>query len=566
MHFQYIPYIWLLLVSAAVTAVLGVYAWRHRTVPGAAPFSVLMLAVVAWTLANALEMAGTDLSTKLFWANVQYLSYVPVSTAWLALALQYTGRDEWLTRRNLALLLIVPILIAVLAWTNDLHGWLRRNVHLDSAGSFPVVGKTYGPFFWIHVAYNYGLLLVTAFLFVKALRHAPSLYRKQTLVLLIGLLMPLPWSVLYGLSLSPVPRHDLSPAVFGLSGVVVAWGLFRYRLFDLMPVARATVVEGMGDSVIVLDAQNRIVDLNPAAQEVLGWTASRAIGQPATEVFNDWPELVALCRDPTATQTELVRRQGEAEQHYDSRRSSLTDRRGRSIGQVILLHDITDRKRAEVQLLQQQRALAVLQERERLARELHDGLSQVLGYVKMQAQAARELLSRDQTATADAHLARLAAVAQDAHTDVRESILNLGVATLPERGFLPALEESLQRFEQNSGIRTELAVPAELVDQPFEPIVEVQLLRIIQEALTNVRKHAGARSVRVAFTIHAGHAQVVVEDDGRGLDPGRLPAGGEQKFGLRFMRERAEEVGGNVQMHSASGEGTKVTVRVPRGG
>jgi hypothetical protein len=94
MHFQYIPYIWILLVSAVVTAALGIYAWRHRDVSGAASFAVLMLAALVWSLANALEMAGTDLPTKLFWANVQYLCYVTLPVAWLALALHSPGAPQ----------------------------------------------------------------------------------------------------------------------------------------------------------------------------------------------------------------------------------------------------------------------------------------------------------------------------------------------------------------------------------------------------------------------------------------------------------------------------------------
>jgi hypothetical protein len=189
MHFQYIPYLWILIASAAVTAALGTYAWRHRTVPGATPFAVLMLLAVVWSLANALEMAGTDLPTKLFWANVQYLCYVTLPVAWLALALQYTYRGEWLTRRNLALLTIEPLITVALVWTNDLHGLMRRNVHLDTAGPFPVIGKTFGPWFWVHAAYTYVLILLTLYLFVAALRGSP-LYRRQTQLLLIRAFCP----------------------------------------------------------------------------------------------------------------------------------------------------------------------------------------------------------------------------------------------------------------------------------------------------------------------------------------------------------------------------------------
>ncbi len=564
MHFQYIPYIWVLLASAVVTAALGAYAWRQRAVPGGAPFAFLMLIATVWALANALEMAGADLPTKLFWANVQYLCYGTLPVAWLALALQYTGRDEWLTRRNLALLMIEPLITVILVWTNPLHGLMRRGVHLDTAGPFPVIGKTFGPWFWVHAAYTYLLLSLNIYLFVATLRTSP-LSRRQTRVLLIGTLLPVVWNALYNFGLSPIPRHDVAPAVLSLSGVVIAWGLFRHRLFDLVPVARTTVVEGMDDGVMVLDAGNRIVDLNPAAQRIVGRPASQALGRPAAEVL---PDMIALCHDAAMTRIELAWGEGDAAPYYDVRCSPLTDGRGRRIGQLIVWHDITERRRARTQLLQQQRALAVLEERERLARELHDTLGQVLGYVNVQAQAARELLSSGQTREADAHLARLAVIAQDAHTDVREYILSVKAALSPEGGFLAALDQYLRRFEQHHEIQTEWIVPHDLTEGVLEPVVEVQLLRIIQEALTNVRKHASVRSVRVAFAIHADQAQVLVEDDGCGFEPISLPqswgrAGEGAHFGLRIMRERAEAVGGSLLVRSAPGQGTKVIVQVP---
>jgi len=278
MHFQYIPYIWLLVVSAAIAAGFGIYAWRHRSVPGATPFAAVCLTAVVWALSNALEMAGTDLPTKLFWANVQYLVYAALPVTWLALALEYTGRGAWLTPRRLAVLAAEPAITVVLAWTSQFHGLIRQNVILNSSGPFPVIGKTYGPWFWIHVGYSYVLFAMSIYLLVVALRRAPSLYRRQTLTVLIGLCLPLIWNVLYTLGLSPVPRHDLAPAVLGLSGVVVGVGLFRLRLFDIGPIARNTVIDSMDDGMVVLDAQNRIVDLNPAAEKLLGVAASQAVG------------------------------------------------------------------------------------------------------------------------------------------------------------------------------------------------------------------------------------------------------------------------------------------------
>ncbi|MBN1139222.1 MAG: PAS domain S-box protein, partial [Anaerolineae bacterium] len=384
MHFQYIPYIWVLLPSACMAAALGVYAWRRRSVTGARPFVVVSVTAVVWALANGLEMAGADLPTKLFWANLHYACYGTLAIAWLALMLEQTGHGKWLTGRRLALLAIVPALTVVLAWTNELHGLMRQNVRLDTSGDFSVIAKTYGPWFWVAATYNWCLSASGIYLALATMRRAQPLYRRQTLVILVGYLLPLAWNLLYALSLSPVPRHDLAPAMLGLSGVIVGIGLFRFRLFDVGPIAYDTVIDSMDDGMVVLDAQERVVDLNLAAGRILGQSSNEAIGQPAGRLLAAWPGLIRLYHDPAVTQAELVLDQEGAQRIYDVRVSPLADAHNRSIGQVIAWRDVTKRKQAEEAL---RRANAELQARNEeldafahtVAHDLTSSLSFIVG-------------------------------------------------------------------------------------------------------------------------------------------------------------------------------------------
>ena len=567
MHFQLISYVWVLLASALVTAAVGFYAWRQRGGPGARPVAAISATAAAWSLANALEMAGTDLPTKLFWANVQYACYGTLPLASLALALDYAGREQWLTRGRLARLAVVPIITLVLAWTDFPPGLVRQNVYLDTAGPFPVIGKTYGPWFWVFATYSYVLFSSAIYFLVQVWRQASPPHRGQPLVLLIALVVPLIWNALYSLGLSPVPRHDIAPAIVCLSDIVAAWGLFRFRLLDIVPIARNAVIENIDSGVIVMDQQQRVVDLNRSAQRILDYPAARAIGRQAEEVFDTWPDLAALYQG-TAARVEVALEVDDAPHYYESHISPLTDQDGQQVGRVIILHDITEYRKARAQLFQQQLALAVLEERERIARELHDSLGQVMAYVNTQAQAVCELLSQGQTSMAENYLARLIAVAQEAQGDVREYIASVKGATSSQSSFFSTLAQYLQRFGLNYKIHTELTVAEGLAEDALEPAVEVQLLRIIQEALANVRKHAGAGVVRVSLDVEgsqpAGRVmQVTVQDDGRGFDLALPSAGGEQSFGLGIMRERAEGIGSRLELHSTPGQGTSVIVRVP---
>ncbi len=556
-HYAYTPYIWPLLAPAVFTAVLVVFVWRRRSVPGAWPLMLAMLFTIPWAVGAALEVAAIDVSTKIFWVKFQTIWPFPTNTAVLCFVLEYANLGRWLTRRTLTLLAIPPLLNLFLILTNDVHHWTWLGFSFEG-----YVLPMYGTGFWVLVGYNYVLTALQLIVLVRLFVRSP-LHRWPVGLFLISRLVTL---IAFRLDLTNQnPFVPMDPTILTVTFTVAtcAVALFHFRLFNVVPVARDTVIERMADGLLVLDAENHIADLNLVAQKLLSVSRSRVVGQAATQVLVAFPSVIALTCDPADPQIELPLTVDAVARCYRVSSSPLTDRRGFRLGRVITLHDITEIKRAQEHILQQQRALATLQERERVARELHDSLGQVLGYVKMQAQGARGLLARDQSAEADRYLAQLVAVTQDAHADVREYILGAQGERAGEAGFLSALAQYLQRFGNHYGVATELSVSPELSDGAFEPMVEAQLLRIIQEALTNVRKHARARSVRISLSVYDSCAEAIVQDDGAGLDPALLDTTEGQKFGLRFMRERAEEVGGSVRIHSAPGEGTQVIIGVP---
>jgi PAS domain S-box-containing protein len=362
---------------------------------------------------------------------------------------------------------------------------------------------------------------------------------------------------------SPSPFLDLTVIGLAFTHLTYFLALFPLRLFDLIPIARDTLVEQMREGMLVLGPERQVVDLNPAARRMLGVEALRVRGREAFAALPALQVLQETINSGHPGEVELALFEGDLARSHASSVSVLEDRRGRQIGHLILLYDITEQKRAQREMVEQQRALATLRERDLLARELHDGLGQLLGYVKLQAEALRGMLQRGQQAKADACLAQLAAVAQDAHADVREYIMSARTGLPPEAGLLSMLETYVERFSEASGIRTGLDVAPGLSDEAFEPMIAAQLLRIVQEALTNIRKHAGAVQAQVRLSLQGDWAEVSVEDKGAGFDSASLDVSGARRFGLRFMKERAEEVGGELRISSSPGRGTCITIRVP---
>lgn len=204
--------------------------------------------------------------------------------------------------------------------------------------------------------------------------------------------------------------------------------------------------------------------------------------------------------------------------------------------------------------------LAIAQERVRIAHEMHDGLAQVLGYVNTKVQAAEMYMKRDKTDEAGAQLRELSVAARQAYADVRESIVGLRTLPGPKRSLDEVLREYLDRWQEMSGVSTSLIIET---DVKLRESQELQLVRIVQEALTNVRKHARATHARVELRRNGYDLVTMIVDDGLGFSSAARSRSQFPQFGLSTMRERAESIGGTLAVDSTPGEGTKVRFTLP---
>lgn len=233
-----------------------------------------------------------------------------------------------------------------------------------------------------------------------------------------------------------------------------------------------------------------------------------------------------------------------------------------------LRSEMQGREQAQLLVIQQQRALAAFDERERLGRDLHDGIGQVLGYLNVQAQAALSLLAQGQKEAAMANLSDLAEQARLAQAEVRRHILGLQAAkeaSVPT-DFFSTLKDYIHLVEQRYQVNIHLWLPPSLPSVPFAPKVEEQVLYILREAIGNAAKHARAQRIDVGFEISETAIQITVMDDGVGFEPGQqaLPNAEGQHVGLHVMMQRAAQIGANLQISSQPGVGTRIHLNVLR--
>ncbi|MDR2715659.1 MAG: GAF domain-containing sensor histidine kinase [Coriobacteriaceae bacterium] len=216
----------------------------------------------------------------------------------------------------------------------------------------------------------------------------------------------------------------------------------------------------------------------------------------------------------------------------------------------------------KIRRVQHSRYVAVVDERSRLARELHDTLAQALGCMILKLNIADELLSSNQVCQAKSNLVEAHRISKTAYTDVRESIFSLRTSPSHESGFLCTLKEYLSEYETYYGLATDLVVESEDINL-LSPEVGIQVFRIIQEALGNSRKHAQASRASILLQQAGDSVVVTIADDGRGFNPAEVADKGPLHLGLQIMHERTEGIGGKLEVDSSLGSGTRITIRVP---
>jgi PAS domain S-box-containing protein len=346
---QFTPYSPLLIGAAAVSGALAIMGWRRRRVPGAPMFIVLSTALTVWSLGRALEHARVDLEGKILFNYLQYVGICATPTAWLCLVLQYTGRGRWITGRRLAALCVAPVAILASVWTNSLHNLFWSDLGVVYQSGFIRWAATRGPLWYASVLYGYLLMTTGSGLLLQAVLRAPTLYRAQARLLLASAALPWAANFLYLTGRSPLHNLDLTPLAFTLSGLAIGFSFFRFGFLDLVPVSSGAVIESMKDGIVVLDAHDRVVVLNPAARRILNVTPEEVIGRPASEVLSAW-RLFDKGQLLSETQSEVKIGDSETARSYELRVSPLFERPGEFSGCLVVMRDLTRRKKAEREL------------------------------------------------------------------------------------------------------------------------------------------------------------------------------------------------------------------------
>jgi PAS domain S-box-containing protein len=530
------------LAAGACLAAYALYVWRHRRASAGASLAVVLAAAGWWGLAYALELAATELPTKLLWGDAKWLGIALLPPAWYAFVMQYTGRGRWVNRTTMVALAIPPAAVIVLLAnraTHDLVRYYPPSAAVDPADAIAQVG----PLFWPFLVYADLVVWGCTALFVWTLVRRSRLYWRQSLLLIVTLLLPILANILHNLNVGPFGRVELTPFLLVVTGAVLVWGVFRFRLLDLAPIARSQIFQLMQDAVVVLDPYGRVVDANLAAERLIGQPVGQVVGQPLAQLVPAWTTAISHGHGASTSSDTSGDEAIIAGRVYELTVSALPDRQGQPTGTLLIAQDVSERRQAERDL------------RDSLARE-QAATEQLSDALEREQAATQHLRELDQMKDAF-----LQAVSHDLRTPLTSV---LGIAATLDRGhqLLPAGEVrdllgrlagnarklgrlltnllDLERLTQGTvdpdRQRVDLGAlvsrivkdtgpdllgerPISLETAPVRVAVDApKVERIVENLLANAARHTPVGTpVWVRVQAAAGGALMVVEDAGPGV-------------------------------------------------
>jgi PAS domain S-box-containing protein len=330
-----------------VTGALAVYAWRRRETRDAALLAVVLVGETGWAATALASASLPETWIALAAARGSYLFIPAVVTGIFLFALSYTGREEWLGPRLYAALAVEPVLLVAAVWTNDAyalgpgHNLFWREVALTGAGESGWL-LTHGPLFWVHAGYSYLLMLAATVWLVRFALRTEWLYRQQVFAIVLGVSAPWFGNALF---LSDTVAVDPTPVAFAITGAGLVWAIRRTRLLDIVPIARDAVLDDISEAMLVVDTDGSVVDGNPAACELFG--ESSMVGETVPALLDGRPQVLERYREFQGTTAERSVELEVGDRYYSVTVSPVTDARSELLGQVFLIHDVTERRQRQ---------------------------------------------------------------------------------------------------------------------------------------------------------------------------------------------------------------------------
>ncbi len=339
-------YILLLLIAIGINIWLSIFSWKRKHNPGVTAFLLLMICEVFWLISIVFMLLSPTVKTALFWLRLEFAAIAFIPVLLIVFVTQFRG-SRLINRTRVLSLIIIPVLTQFVVWTDEKFHLFYKEVYIIEKNNLMLI-QSWKPGVWftIHSVYSFTLVFIALiWLFLHALRHFKA-YQGQSIGIILGTLAMAVPNIALVIGIIPASAIVL-PFSFVVTNICLAWAIFRYKFFKVIPIARNRLIDTMIDGMIVLDSHNSVVDLNPAVLDQDLISVENPIGKTAKEVFTCWEEVKKIITNPEIKEIEISVLSNKNRHFYDVQISELLDINNELAGRLMLFRNITERKNIE---------------------------------------------------------------------------------------------------------------------------------------------------------------------------------------------------------------------------
>lgn len=346
------------LLFFGVAALIMAAIIYRRTGDAVKQFAYITFGISIWSISYSFELSSNNFDDMFFWLRIEYLGVAFLPAMWFQFIVKFIGKNHWLTKTKTILLYLIPSITFVAVNTNDIHYLFYSNVSVDYLGPFPLLDISAGPIYIIHAIFFYASIIIGVVLLLIKFIKADKIYKRQNSVIIIGALVPWLINILYLFGFRPYNHIDLTPYAFVTTSMLIGFGLLKFKLFDIIPVARDKVIETLNEGIIVLDAQDRIVDFNGKLKDIVqhGLNKQIKIGMNYVDLFGFDQELTNIVINRESKTYEAT----FSHKTFEISISPLFDKSTIYSGVVIIHRDISEQKTSQELLINQSEELRSL--------------------------------------------------------------------------------------------------------------------------------------------------------------------------------------------------------------
>ncbi len=350
-------------VLAGLLAILSSWLlWKRRSAEGSIPLSLLLVSISIWSICYVFEVIFTGYPAKVFWAKMEYLGIVSLPVFWLLFCLRFANIRKPSNTKYFLLFSGIPLITVGLVWTNSFHHLIWKDISLTHLYNLVLLQLDYGIWFWIHTVYSHLLFFSGLYYLFQAYFRTPKHLRHQVRFILIAGLIPGLANIIYLSENNPFPMVDLTSLSFAVSGILIFYVLYYHRFLDIIPIARDTTIENMRDGIIVVDLKDRIVDMNPAAEQIIQSSLNDVVGKPSSQALADISDWISQSKEADTPVKVLNIGEGKNKKIFVLNLFPLTDAQDTLIGHTVVFHNNTETHTLNRNIKDQADRLAVLYE------------------------------------------------------------------------------------------------------------------------------------------------------------------------------------------------------------